>query len=113
MSPQTTRRHQTPAVRPATASGGGKAAVSDLAGGLIEAEAERLIARRVIADLLELAYAQDDHSEYEHDHGIGDGHDQCPACWAEDIRAAIQPYIEYRKAMDATTDITERPSDDQ
>ncbi|MGV9540887.1 hypothetical protein ACWDSF_06140 [Nocardia beijingensis] len=91
--------------------------VSDLAGSLIalrqlarEADAERLIARTVIANLLELAYAQDDHSEYEHDHGVGDGHDQCPACWAEGIRTAIRPYIEYREAMDAT-DITERPNE--
>lgn len=28
--------------------------------------------------------------EYEHDHGIGDGHDACPACWADDIRRALE-----------------------
>jgi hypothetical protein len=39
--------------------------------------------------VLALAYASDDGSEYEHDHGIGDGHDECPACWAEDIRRAL------------------------
>lgn len=27
---------------------------------------------------------------YAHDHRIGDGHDQCPGCWAEDIRTALK-----------------------
>lgn len=46
----------------------------------LEARLERVTA---------LAVASDDGSEYEHDHGIGDGHDQCPGCWAEDIRKAV------------------------
>lgn len=47
----------------------------------------------VLFDMLtrveKLTYASDDGSEYEHDHGTGDGHAECPACWAEDIRRAL------------------------
>ncbi|WP_109527149.1 MULTISPECIES: hypothetical protein [Nocardia] len=28
--------------------------------------------------------------EYEHDHGILEGHDACPACWVEDIHNAMK-----------------------
>ncbi|WP_280503831.1 hypothetical protein [Nocardia farcinica] len=27
--------------------------------------------------------------EFEHDHDVLEGHDGCPACWAEDIREAL------------------------
>lgn len=39
--------------------------------------------------LLQLTYASDDGTEYEHDHAPGEGEPECPACWAADIRAVL------------------------
>ncbi|MGI5223000.1 hypothetical protein [Nocardia sp. CA-290969] len=60
---------------------------------------EVLSARAVIKNVLALTRQEDDdHSEFGH------GHEQsseleCPACWAEEIRDAVQPYIDYREAF--------------
>lgn len=50
---------------------------------------ELLSARQRIYDALSMT-RREDGTEYEHDHGIGSGHDQCPACWAEDIQDALK-----------------------
>ncbi|MEU2013054.1 hypothetical protein [Nocardia sp. NPDC019302] len=63
---------------------------------------EVLTARAVIKSVLALTHQEDDeHSEFGH------GHDQsseleCPACWAEEIRDAIQPYIDFRAAVEVS-----------
>ena len=48
-----------------------------------------VIVPEVTQQVRALTYASDDGSEYEHDHGPLEGHDECPACWAADIRKVL------------------------
>lgn len=42
----------------------------------------------VVRAVLDLTYASDDGTEHEHTHPSG-GEPECPACWAEGIRATV------------------------
>lgn len=50
---------------------------------------ERDALREADARVRALTFASDDGAEYEHTHPPGHGEPECPACWSEDIRAAL------------------------
>lgn len=59
---------------------------------------EVLTARAVIKSVLGMTHQEDDeHSEFVHTHSDL-SEVECPACWADEIRDAVQPYIEFREA---------------
>lgn len=51
---------------------------------------ETLALREAVAKVRELAYASDDGTEYEHATIPNCGEPECPACWAQGIRAALE-----------------------
>lgn len=69
--------------------------------------AELLTARAVIKNVLALTRQEDDdHSEFGHGHEES-SELECPACWADEIRDAVQPYIDYREAFRDASSVTE------
>lgn len=60
---------------------------------------EVLTARAVIKTVLGLTHqADDEHSKFVHTHSDL-SEIECPACWAEEIRDAVQPYLDLRESM--------------
>lgn len=60
------------------------------------AEAEAAALRAQVERVREVLFASDDGTEYEHDrdHGQAEGYPECPGCWVETIRRALDGEVE-------------------